>query len=377
MRMRVWMHVFHLGLKELVALRHDPVLMIFIIYAFSLDIIAAVDQSVQIRNASVAIVDEDHSPLSRRLSDLFFPPYFQTPAQLAEGDIDHALDTGRYTFVVDVPPKFQADLRAGRDTDLQINVDATAVAQAFTGSYYIQQIIEDEVARYLDLPSPEELAPVKAVVRIKYNQNTDSSWFLSVAEMLQMITVLTMLLPAAALIREQEHGTIEHLLVMPLTPAEIMLAKVWASALVVQVGTLACWYLVLDTYLGVPLRGSLPLFLFGTFVYQFTITAIGMFLATLVRTVAQFVLLLLLVITPMIFLSGIFTPIESMPQLLKYLMVISPMRYYVEFAYAVIVREAGLAIVVRELAIMALIGAASFTVALLRFRRHFAAAAGR
>jgi ABC-2 type transport system permease protein len=374
---RVWIHVFHLGLKELVALRHDPVLMLFIVYAFSLDVVTAVDQSIQVRNASVAIVDEDQSPLSRRLYDLYFPPHFQAPAPLAPSVVDDALNAGRYTFVVDVPPKFQEDLRAGRDADLQINVDATAVAQAFTGSYYIQQIVEDEVARYLELPSPDELAPVKAVVRIKYNQNAESSWFLSVAEMLQMITVLTMLLPAAALIREQEHGTIEHLLVMPLLPAEIMLAKVWASALVVQVGTVACWYLILDAYLGVPLRGSLPLFLFGTFVYQFTITAIGMFLATLVRTVAQFVLLLLLVITPMIFLSGIFTPIESMPELLKRLMVISPMRYYVEFAYAVIVREAGLVIVARDLLAMVVIGVVSFAVALVRFRGHFAAAASR
>jgi ABC-2 type transport system permease protein len=374
---RVWIHVFYLGLKELVALRHDPVLMLFIVYAFSLDVVAAVDQSIQVRNASVAIVDEDHSPLSRRLFDLYFPPHFQAPAALEAGEVDHALNTGRYTFVVDVPPEFQADLRAGRDADLQIDVDATAVAQAFTGSYYIQQIVEDEVARYLELPPPEDLAPVKAVVRIKYNQNAESSWFLSVAEMLQMITVLTMLLPAAALIREQEHGTIEHLLVTPLLPVEIMLAKVWAGALVVQVGTVACWYLILDAYLGVPLRGSLPLFLFGTFVYQFTITAIGMFLATLVRTVAQFVLLLLLVITPMIFLSGIFTPIESMPWLLKQLMVVSPMRYYVDFAYAVVVREAGLDIVARELGIMALIGAVSFAVALARFRGHFAAATAR
>ncbi len=371
--MRALSHIVRLGLKELASLRDDPVLVLFIVYAFSLDIFVAVDQSVQVRNASVAIVDEDQSPLSRGLFEVFFPPQFQHPQPLAQAAIERALDTGRYTFVVDIPPDFQADLLQGLGPSVQVNVDATAVAQAFTGSAYVQQIIEDEVRAYLAVPPPASTSPVSATTRIRYNQNSESAWFLGVAELLTMVTVLSMLLPAAALIREQEHGTIEHLLVMPLSPAEIMLAKVWANALVVQAGTLACLYLVIQGLLAIPLAGSLALFMFGTFIYQFTITAIGMVLATLVRSVAQFVLLLLLVIMPMIFLSGVFTPAESVPEALQWLMVISPMRYYVEFSFAVLFRDAGIAVLGRELLLMALIGAAAFAVSLLRFRQHFSA----
>ena len=181
-----------------------------------------------------------------------------------------------------------------------------------------------------------------------------------------------MLLLAAALIREQEHGTIEHLLVLPLSPLEIMLGRVWANALVVEAGTLACLFLVIRGLLAIPLAGSLALFMFGTFIDQFTITAIGMVLITLVGSVAQFVPLLL-VNMPMILLSGVFTPADSVPEALQWLMIILPMRYYEELSVAVLFRDAGTAVLGRELLLMALIGAAAFAVSLLRFRQHFSA----
>lgn len=193
------------------------------------------------------------------------------------------------------------------------------------------------------------------------------------AELLIMVTVMTMILPAAALIREQERGTIEHLLVTPISPTEIMLAKVWSNALVVQIACLLSLLFVVEGYLGVPLVGSKALFLVGTLVYQFTATAIGMVLATIVRTVPQFVLAMLVVLAPMIFLSCVFTPTESIHPTLANVMVVLPLRYYVDLATAILFRGGGLEAVLHDLAAMAAIGDVLFALALARFRAHFSA----
>ncbi|HEX3033738.1 MAG TPA: ABC transporter permease [Thermodesulfobacteriota bacterium] len=369
--MRSIPHIFYLGVKELTSLRYDLVLLLFVIYAFTLDIVTATNLAVGVRNASIAIVDEDRTQLSTRIGEAFLKPRFKQPVYIEPDEINSGLNSGDYTFVLNIPPKFQTDVISGKQPEIQINVDATAVAQSFTGSVYIQQIITDEINAYMDKPAYTKPQEVKAAMRVKYNENMEERWYLSITELLIMITVLSMVMPAAALIREREHGTIEHLLVMPLRPGEIMLAKVWSNALVVQLGCLLCLFVVIEGYLDVPLRGSKFLFLLGTLVYQFTSTAIGMVLSTIVRTVQQLVLVILLAISPMIFLSGVFTPAESMPPVLSYMMIVSPLRYYVDFSLAVLFREAGISTVANDLFIMSVIGGVLFTLALIRFRIHF------
>jgi ABC-2 type transport system permease protein len=364
--------ILHLGFKEVISLRYDLVLALFIIYGFTLDILAAGDLAIEVRNASVAFLDEDHSQLSYRFRDALLPPEFRSPVEIEAGMVDPSLNAGAFIFVIDIPPRFEADLEAGKRPDVQVNVDGTAVAQAYIGASYVQAIIEDAVA---DHPAVERVdEPTLAVamaIRTWFNPNRQSSWYFSITELLFIVTMLTMLLPAVALIREQEHGTIEHLLAMPVTSAEILLGKIWANVIVVQIGCLFCLSVVIEGYLGVPLEGSKALFLFGTSVYQFSATAIGLLLATLVRTVPQFVLVQLLVLCPMVFLSGAFTPPESMPPVVAYLTLLTPLRHYVEFVLAVLVRDASLTIVLPRIAYMAAIGLVLFTWAALRFRRHF------
>ena len=362
-------HIFWLGLKELLSLWHDPVLLGFIAYAFTVSVMMSVNQAVEVRNASIAIVDEDRSALSTRLREAFLPPRFQRPVASSLDAMNRGLRSGRFTFGLDIPPQFEADVRAGKRPALQLNVDATAVAQAFNGASDISQVVALEVTRFVGTGQPA-VPSVRPVLRVRYNPNKAPDWFLSIAQLVMMITILSMVLPAVALIREREHGTIGHLLALPLTPAEMLLAKIWTNALVVQAGTLVCLELVVRRYLQVPLAGSVLLFLGGTAAYQFAATAIGVVVATAVRTVPQYILLNLLIVAPMIFLSGVFTPAESMPPLLYRLMAVSPLRHYVDFSAAVLFRGAALADVWREIATMAALGAALLGAALLRFRRH-------
>jgi ABC-2 type transport system permease protein len=372
--MRTLENIFWLGTKELRSFMRDFVLLGLVIYAFSLAIIAQAQSSSQeVHNASIAIVDEDHSELSRRIVHAFLPPYFQTPQLIAERSIVPLMNAGKYTFIIDIPPNFARDVLARRQPAIQLNVDATAMVQAGLGADYAQQIITTEVANFLSRAEGIPLSLVNLVVRIAFNPNVETSWFTSVMGIINSITMLAIILAGAAVIREREHGTMDHLLVMPLTPFEIAIAKIWANGLVIIVAVGLSLYLVVRGLLGIPIAGSIPLFLLGVAVYLFFATAIGIFLGTVARSMPQLGLLYLLVYLPLAMLSGSNTPLESMPPWLATMAQASPTVHFVSFAQAILYRGAGFAVVWPQFLIVALIGGVFLGLALLRFRKVTAA----
>lgn len=365
--------ILFLGIKELRSLRRDPVMIGLIAWAFSLAIYTAANGITHdLRNASVAVVDHDRSQLSTRIRQALLPPQFNTPALIGFDDLDAAMDTGRYTFVLVFPPRFEADVRSGDRPDLLLAIDATASMQAGIGRGYLTRIVAQEIAAYLKLAEPLE-PPVAVTTRIAFNPNLESAWFTSVMTLIQNVTMLSIVLTGAAFIREREHGTVEHLLVMPLTPMQIMLAKVWASGLVILLAVAASLSVVIRGLLAVEIAGSVPLFLAGTGLYLLFSTSLGIFLATLARSMPQFGLLFILVALPMNLLSGGQTPIESQPEALQTLMQAVPSTHYVSFAQAILYRGAGFeAVWPRFLATFA-IAALFFAFAAARFRRSIAA----
>lgn len=368
-------NIFWLGTKELRSFLHDYVLLALVFYAFSLAVIAqAQSNSQEVHNASVGIVDEDHSELSRRITRAFLPPYFQLARPIAERDIVPLMNSGRYTFVVDIPPNFARDVLAGRQPVIQLNVDATAMVQAGLGSDYAQQIIMTEINDFLSRAEGTALSPVNLVVRIESNPNVETSWFTSVMGIINFITMLAIVLSGAAIVREREHGTMDHLLVMPLTPFEIAMAKIWANGLVILVAVGLSLNLVVRGLLHIPIAGSVPLFMVGVAVYLFFATAVGIFLGTVARSMPQLGLLFMLVYMPLAMLSGSNTPLESMPPWLAMIMQVSPTAHFVSFAQAILYRGAGLAVVWPQFATVALIGGLFLGLALLRFRKVTAAA---
>jgi len=364
-------NIYRLGIKELYSLRRDKVLLALVVWAFSLSVYtAATGMSHDLKNGSIAIVDGDRSQLSLRLRQALLPPYFKTPESIAYGEIDPAMDSGRYTFVVVIPPNFEADLIAARNPEIQINIDATAMMQAGIGESYLTNILGQEIAEFLDRQPLETAPAARLEARYAFNPNLTSDWFTSVMEIINHVTMLSIVLTGAALIREREHGTIEHLLVMPLRPFEIMLAKVWANGLVIVAAVGLSLWLVVETLLQVPVAGSRTLFLFGTVLYLFFSTAFGIFLATIARSMPQFGLLFMLVVLPMNLLSGGETPIESQPEILQNAMQAVPSVHFVRFAQAILYRDAGLDIVWPQFLLVAAIGGLFFAFAALRFRRN-------
>ncbi len=363
-------NVYRLGVKELWSLARDPAMLVLIVYTFTVTVyLAATAMPDTLHLAPIAIVDEDASPLSSRIGAAFYPPHFTPPARITQAQVDPGLDAGVYTFVLDIPPDFQRDVLAGRVPSLQLNVDATRMSQAFVGSGHVHQIVTGEVDEFVRRYRGATEAPVGLALRARFNPGLEQSWFGSLMELVGHITMLSIILTGAALIREREHGTIEHLLAMPVTPTEIMLAKTWSMGLVVLFAATVSLNLVVRGALGVPIEGSVPLFLAGTTLHLFATSAMGIFIATLTRSMPQFALLLMLTLMPLQLLSGGVTPRESMPAFVRDLMSLSPTTHFTAMSQAILFRGAGIDVVWPSFAWLVAIGGTLFLISLARFRR--------
>ena len=362
--------VYQLGVKELRGLARDPLLLLLIIYAFTLEIYTGSHALPEaLSNAAIAIVDEDQSQLSSRITGAFLPPYFTPPQSISIAEMDQRMDAGLDTFALDIPPDFERKLLAGDQPVIQLNVDATRMSQAFTGSGYIQSIISSEVNEFLEGYRASSALPVELVQRMRFNPALDKAWFGSITNVITSITMLSIILTGAALIRERERGTVEHLLVMPVTPAEIMVSKILSMGLVVLIATAISLIVVVEGLLAVPIEGSLPLFLFGTALFLLATTSLGIFLATVAGSMPQFGLLLILVLLPLQVLSGAMTPRESMPAFVQDIMLLTPNTHFVMLAQSVLFRGASIDVVWPQLASLLAISIVLFILALKRFRR--------
>ncbi|EPJ85095.1 MAG: ABC transporter permease [Pseudomonas sp.] len=363
-------NILQLGIKELRSLYHDPALLLLIVFSFTLGIYAAATKVPESpHRATMGVIDEDQSQASNRIINAFQMPYFLKPVPIDFTQIDRGMDAGIYTFTLNIPARFQQDLLAGRQPTLQVNVDATQISQAFTGAGYIQQIIGTEVAEFLKHYRSTTVEEVTAVVHMEFNPNLVSTWFGAINEVINQITMLSIILTGAALIREREHGTIEHLLVMPITPLEIMIAKVWSMALVVLAAAALSMFFVVEKWLQVPLHGSFLLFLGGAALHLFATTSIGIFYGTLARSMPQLGLLIILTLIPLQILSGGVTPRESMPVAVQNIMLVAPTTHFVELSQAILFRGASLSIIWPQLLALLVIGSVFFFVALSRLRK--------
>jgi ABC-2 type transport system permease protein len=363
-------NILHLGIKELWSLARDPMMIVLIVYAFTASIYSiARGLPDTLHNAPIAIVAEDQSALSQRIVNAFQPPLFMAPKLVSRQEMDARMDAGLDTFALNIPPNFQQDVLAGRAPTIQLNTDATRVGQAFSGSGYVQTIVNGEVQTWLQRYRSSFQPPVNVEERVRYNPNLSRFWFGAVVALMDQITILSVLLTGAALIRERERGTVEHLLVMPVTPFEIMTSKVWSMAVVVLVTAAFSMKFIVEGLLAVPIQGSVPLFLCGAALHLFAATSLGMFLATFARTMPQFSLLMIMVLLPLLMLSGGMTPRESMPEWVQQVMLAAPTTHFVMLAQGILFRGGGIEVVWPQFLALAVIGAALFGVALVRFRK--------
>jgi ABC-2 type transport system permease protein len=369
-----WLYnVVLLSGKELQSLLRDIALIALIVYSFTVAVYSvATGVKAEVSNASVAFVDLDHSELSRRFRYAIRPPNFQTPVDISYDDIDAAMDRGNYIFVIQIPPEFELDVLANRVPAVQILVDATALTQAQLGTFYLDQIFRTETLDFLHQRSIEAQIPMRTTRRLLFNPNSESFWYTSVMQIVMNITVLSTILVGAAVIREREHGTIEHLLVMPVVASEIAIAKIATNGIVILAATLLSLWLVVKNALGVPLQGSVALFGLASLLYLFSVTSLGVWLATLAPTMPQFGLLTVPIYALLYNLSGAATPVESMPVALQNVVWILPTTQFVSLAQAILYRDADLVAVMPQFIGITVEGVLFLMFALARFHSMLA-----
>lgn len=363
-------NITRLGIKELWSLWRDRMMLFLTIYIFSLAIyVAGTAMPETIHQAPLAIVDEDRSALSSRIAQAFYPPQFIPPKIIDLSEQDPGLDAGDYTFTLDIPPHFQRDVLAGHSPTIQVNVDATRMSQAFIGSGYIHQIVLGEIHEFVSHQRDSTMPAGDLAVRIRFNPSLDPSWFGSLMELVNHLTMLAIILTGAAVIREREHGTVEHLLVMPVSLTEIMLSKIWSMSAAVVFALWLSLTFVVQGLLHVPVEGSIGLFLIGSALHLFATSSMGIFMATTVRNMPQFGMLMILILMPLQMLSGGMTPFESMPFAVRMLMSLSPTTHYTELSQAILFRGAGWETVWIPFLKLILIGLVLFFFSLIRFRK--------
>jgi len=373
-----WSRMAAMTGKELLQLGRDTLLVVAVLYLFTLDIMMAGGVKMDLNQGTVMVHDADHSMASRELIYRFQPPYFKLGGEiLDQKEGIRLLDQGKALVVLDIPPKFQHDLIQGKPTSVQVQVDTSNTVLGTLAASYSAQIIGkysfDAALQRIGL-TEESLAGVPMLVdrhRVWYNPNQKDAWFMPISELLTVITVLAMMLPAAAAVREKERGTIEQLIVSPLTPVQIMLPKVIAMTLVILLGTALSVYLILYGYFHIPIKGSLPLFFAVTALYTFAMSGLGLFISTMSRNLAQVAMLTIMVMMPIILLSGAWTPPEAMPPGIRQAMYMSPLYYYIEMAYGILLKGAGLKVLWDSLLGLSLLGSLVFGFGVWRFRRQF------
>ena len=378
---RIWMQqVAVLSVKEIRQLLRDRALFIYTVYIFTANIIiAAGGASGELRDAPVRVHDADRSAASRDLIYRFQPPRFRLAGEVdSPATALRLLDRGEAQVVLDIPSDFAESLQRQQLAHVQALIDTSQANNGYLASSYAARIVarfSEEQAQRNVLRAGGDLRHTPAIrneLRVWYNSGLNDKWFNTISELLTMVTVACILLPAAAMIREKERGTLEQLLVSPLTPLQIMLSKLLSMMLVMLCGTTVAVFGIMRPFYGVPFVGSVPLFFALTALYAFTNAGLGLAAATFARNSAQVGLVVLLMVMPIVMLSGTWTPMESMPAWLRSIMYLSPMRHYIEIAYGILLRGAGIGILWTSVLPMVAIGVALFALGLARFRRQFA-----
>ena len=374
-----WRRLLVLTRKELLQLSRDIPIGLLLVYSFTLAVyLTGNGIRSQLQNASLLLRDADHSFSSRELIHKFQAPFFRLEGEIADPQEGlRSLDQGKAMAVLEIPPRFHEQLRTGEPTAVQLLVDTTNSPQGLSAASYAARIVaqfgqETALARVGNTEeSTQNLPVIVSDHRVWYNADQKDTWFESISHLLRQITLFAILLPAAAMVREKERGTLEQLLVSPLTPFQIMLPKVLAMTVVILCAAAVALFGVMRPVFGVPIKGSVVLFFGLTALFVFTTAGMGLAAATLTRNQAQVGMMTLLVVAPMLLLSGLVAPMEAMPAWARDLMILSPLRYFIEIAHGILLKGVGLSILWDSVLAMGLLGGGLFGFGMWQFRRQF------
>jgi len=358
--------------KEIIQFSRDRVILILILWLYTIEVvICAYALSFDVKHLPLAAVDLDRSIASRNLLEKFsISEAFDVagyPSTMAVAG--NWLDGGKASLVIVIPEGFDRDLRRGTVPIVQLLLDGSNSNTAAIARGYAAQILDRFQQEWL----PDAVAPavqVEPVIRVWYNPDQTYTSFMVLSMIALAALMVGVIHPAASIVREKEVGTIEQLMVTPIRIGELFLAK---TAPTLAMGLLSVFpSLLIVWWFGVPLRGSLLLFLLLTALFLLSAIGIGVLVAAVSKTLQQALLLSFFGLFPLMFLSGTLVPVESMPEFLQMLSFVSPLRYYMDVILGIFLKGAGIAELWTQALALFVIGSLLFGIAMGVFRRQLA-----
>ena len=372
----MWQRIFSMVRKEFTQLFRDWPILFILVWAFSGAIyVAGHAVKMDVSDYPVVLYDLSKDDASRELASHIRAPYFKIVGYAqSDAEVVEYLDRGKASLAIIIPPDFQRQVAVNQGR-FQVISDGTISRGSILATSYIARITGEYNLELLEqrlgsvTKAMSQVPQVDARIRIRYNPNVNNAWFSSMLEMLNLITMVSMLLSASAMVREKVYGTLEQIMVTPLRPMELFIAKIIPTVVVVPLFSTLALFGVVQGVFDTPIRGSLLLFYCVMAVYVFSVSSLGLLVAVFARNIAQAAMILFLIMFPMLFLSGAMTPPESMATWMKYTSLLSPMRYFIDFGYQVLFKGNGIQYVWRDIVGIFVLGTVMFSLSVWRFRK--------
>ena len=359
--------------KELRTFVRDPALVFVVAFLFLLHPYqSAAEFTMAVKNYPVAVYDLDRSQQSAAFVEKLRAPYFSLSRHVRTNrEVAGVLERGEASMVVIIPEGFARRIHRGAPAAVQVLGDGTYSPTAELAGAYVLAIAQEFVeAQQHEPPHHANLPVADARLRIRYNPTLRGEWPNGLDMLFMGVSLISLLLPAAFMVREKEQGTIEQLLVSPLRPWEIVASKLLPMMLLTTVAALAGLGVLVLAF-GLPVRGSLALFLAATALTVFGMGGLSLMIATVTRTLPSAMLLAFMLMIPIQFLSGNITPVEAMPAWQYYMTLLSPQRYYLNIGYSILLKGASFAVLWKDFVGLVLVGSVLFALGARRFQRQF------
>jgi len=370
--------LFLLMRKELLQFSRNIPLLIIVLYCSTLDVYSAGEVSMDVHECPIAIYDLDKTEQSRDVIGKLREPFFKiTHIIEEESQVRELVESGKVTVVVVFPNEFGKKISSYRTAEMQVILDGSNSNAAELALRYINDIVYEHNLKLLFTKwhfsnITKDIVPyVDHQTRYFYNPNLIDRWAFCMQEFFMIVSLMGILLTATAMVNEKQFGTIEQLMVTPLRTFEIMIAKVVPMVGILFVSTFIIFFVVLKPAIGIPIIGNIWSFFLVSLIYFFTIAGFGLFISTISNNLSETVLFSVLILVPIMFLSGAWIPTEAMPKWMAFLVQFSPLKYYIDIANGIILKGNSLLFMYKELLLLIALGTAAFLGGYLRFRKTF------
>jgi ABC-2 type transport system permease protein len=366
----------HLLKKEFAQIFRNLPLIIIVVWAFSVEVyLGGSAFSMDLQNYPIVVVDHSQSPSSRSLIKKIDSPHFKI-LDVMEGDQDvsRMMNRGVTAVAVIIPPGFERKLLDGQ-ADIEVITDGTMSVSASLATTYLSGIGQDFSDEYYERriqensPTTQPVSRLDEKIRIAFNPNMIDAWFSSLFEFVFMLTLVSPLITASLLVREREQKTIEQLFITPATTTEIFLSKIIPTVTIVMAIMPVSLFGIVNYVFGTPFRGSYLLFFSVAFLYVTTMSSLGVAIASLARNMAQTLIITMLTVTPMMFLSGIFSPPEATPDWVSLVNQLFPLKHFQEIAFNILIKGNGVLLLWDHILWIAVLGTTLFLFSHFWFHR--------